>query len=394
MKILNIVDEFHPEAGYENNILSKFMIKKGYQYEILTSEFLPNKKYYMDFLGLENIQQKDFIFEKNTGVKITRLKNKHFVSGRAIWNYKRFMNVVNTIDPDVLFFCGNDSFIFSVFVLKNKKKILNNKMKYKIIADSHMLDMASKNRFRNLFYFFYKRFVTPIIKEANIKVIRVQYDFFVEKRLGIPLSQAPFISFGTDTILFHPDEIIMLQQRKLLGISNDSFVIIYAGKINESKGGMFFAEAIKKRIVGKAPVVFLVLANAKTDYEKMVLNKLNESENRVIINNAVPYCKLNDYYKCADLAIFPKQCSLSFYDVQACGVPVLLENNNINIERTSHKNGFVFESNNIDSFRKEIVFIANLETFDEYKNNSLSFIKEHYDYDKISEEYDKIFKSL
>ena len=91
MKVVNVVDEFHPYAGYENNVLSKYMVKYGYEYTILTSSFEQDQKYYVDFLGVNDIEKKDAQFEKETGVKIERVRIKKFISGRAIWKYSVFM---------------------------------------------------------------------------------------------------------------------------------------------------------------------------------------------------------------------------------------------------------------------------------------------------------------
>lgn len=392
IKVLNIVDEFHPDAGYENNVLSKFMVKLGYDYQILTTTFVDGNNY-MDFLGTDNIAEKDQIFTKNTGVKITRLHIKKRISGRAIWNFKDFLKTIDAINPDILFFCGNDTLIFIRYILKFKRQIKKGTHKYKIIADSHMLDMASRNRLRKIFYIFYKLFVTPILIKAKIKIIRVQDDKFVQKRLGIPLSQCPFLSFGTDTTVFYKNDVIKKENKKRLNICDDAFVFLYAGKINESKGGMLLAESLFKKIHAKKPIAFVVLANAKNDYEKMVIEKLRNSENEVLVLDTVPYSSLWFYYQMTDVAIFPKQCSLSFYDLQACGVPVILENNNINRDRLKFENGFIYDGTVI-GLRNVIKQVIELDSIESYSLNAVKFIQNEYDYRKISLQYDVIFKNL
>ena len=70
------------------------MVARGHEYTILTSSFEKKRNYYVDFLGLDNIEEKDKEFEKKTGVKIERVSVKLFVSGRAIWNYKIFLQKI------------------------------------------------------------------------------------------------------------------------------------------------------------------------------------------------------------------------------------------------------------------------------------------------------------
>lgn len=392
IKVLNITDEFHPEAGYENNVLSKFMVRLGYSYDILTTTFTKKGNYISSF-DTACMPEKDATFTANYGVNIYRVRIKKRISGRALWNMKSFVKKIEEVNPDILFFCGNDTLIFIRFVLKYKHQILKGKYKYKIIADSHMLDMASKNKLNKIFYWFYRKFVTPIIIKAGIKVIRVQDDLFVNKRLGIPLEQAPFISFGTDTSLFYPDKTKRMEYRKELGIEQDSFVVTYAGKIGPTKGGMFLADALSKKIESHKKITCLILANASSDYEKSVLQKLSNSENAMILLPAVPYTELPKYYQVTDLALFPKQCSLSFYDFQAAAVPALLENNNINVSRTQFSNGFIFDCS-VEDFRKKIIDLANDDNYRIYRENSLNYVKAHYDYAKISKIYDKVFQEL
>lgn len=393
IKVLNIVDEFHPDAGYENNVLSKFMVKLGYDYDILTTHFIKQGNY-LDFLGTDNIEEKDKLFTEETGVHIFRERIKKRYSGRALWNMKRTIARIDTINPDILFFCGNDSLIFIRYLWKFRRQIVRGNFKYKIICDSHMLDMASTNKFKKLFYAFYKKMITPIIIKSGIIVIRLQDDLFVNKRFGIPLKQSPFISFGTDTLLFKPSND-KAKSKKQIGISpeTNSFLIIYAGKINESKGGDLLANALKERINSKKRIAFLIVANANTSFEQKVLDTLKESENNIVFHNAVSYKELYKYYQAADLAIFPKQCSLSFFDLQSCGVPVLLEDNNINRQRVSYGNGFLFNGTVCD-LHKQIEIICNKDSLGEYEKNSIRFIQNNYDYEKISHRYDEIFKSL
>ena len=394
MKIVNVVDEFHPYAGYENNVLSKFMVKLGHEYIILSTRYDTHKKYYTSFLGIDNIEEKDKVFEEKTGVKVIRNNAHCIISGRVIWKYREFKSSLKLLNPDIVFFCGNDTYVFILFFLLNRSKIIRDKLPFKVIADSHMLEMASKNRLNKVFYFFYRLLITPIIKKANTSVIRVQDDPFVMNRLGVPERQAPFISFGTDTILFKKDVIVKSEMRSLLGISEDAFVIIYAGKIDESKGGMFLAESIKTRFDTSRELVFVVVATARSAYEEMVINELKKSENRVILHDSVPYFDLASYYQMSDLAVYPKQCSLSFFDVQACGVPVLLEDNQINIDRISMNNGFLFRMDDIASFREMIIRIADNEDLDAVSTNATKMINEKYDYSVIALEYEKIFANL
>jgi len=59
----------------------------------------------------------------------------------------------------------------------------------------------------------------------------------------------------------------------------------------------------------------LVVGNSPdSEYGNLVEDTFRRSENRVIRFPTQKYTELPRFYQVADLAVFPKQCSLSFYD--------------------------------------------------------------------------------
>ncbi|MBR7141376.1 MAG: glycosyltransferase family 4 protein, partial [Clostridia bacterium] len=221
--------------------------------------------------------------------------------------------------------------------------------------------------------------------------IRTADDDYVEKRLGIPLSQAPLITFGSDTMLCHPDSEQRQRFRAENNISQDAFVVLYAGKLDEFKGGKFLAELTCQKMQTKRELVFVVVGNTVGDYGAEVEARFAESPYRVLRFPTQKYCDLASFFQVADLALIPKQCSLSLYDMGACGLPVLAENNNINVERCSHENGWTFEKDNVEDFSRKLTEIANMDQteLDKVSKAAAEYILENYDYAKKAREYEQ-----
>lgn len=384
MRIVNIEDYFHPEAGYQINILSKYLALFGHEVIIITAETDKIPDGLTSFFKRDNIEQSDKDYTEKYGVKIIRLPIKAFISGRAIFT-KALKKTIIELSPDILYVHGNDTAV-GMWALSNYQKL-----KIPLLTDSHMLSMASVNPFNKLFHLFYKSFITPIIKKNNITVIRTQDDPYAEKVLGIPLSQAPWISYGSDTLLFHPDPDVKSEFRRENGIGEDDFVVVYTGKLDESKGGKLLAETFKKKFDTEKNVVLVAVGNTTGDYGKEVEKIFSESENRVIRFPTQKYCDLPRFYQSADLSVFARQCSLSFYDAQACGLPVLSEDNNINVDRCSHQNGWNFKAENAEDFRAHIAAAANMpeKEYATVGENAYRFITEHYNYEDKAREYEK-----
>lgn len=387
MKIVQIEDFFHPDAGYQVNIISKYFVKEGHDVTIITSELEKIPDYLKNFFGTDDIELRDQEYSKKYGVKIIRLPLKSYISGRSVYN-KEIFKVIHRESPDIVYLHGNDTLFSMQYLLRYKK------MGYPVVMDSHMLEMASTNRFNKLFRKIYRLIFAPIIIKNNIYVIRTQDDPYVEKHLGIPLNQAPWISVGSDTLLFHPDIDAKDKFREEFSIANDACVILYAGKLDESKGGLLLAEAIKEKFPVNREVVFAIVGNAVGEYGNRINAIFEQSENRVLRFPTQTYAELAKYYQSADIVLFPRQCSLSFYDVQACGLPVIFENNSVNESRAVFGNAVTFKSGEVKSFREVICKLVNMDNqeFETMKNNSIDFIQKNYDYADLAKKYLEIIK--
>lgn len=304
-------------------------------------------------------------------------------------NYgNEIFEVVEQVKPDVLFVHCVETLTAMRFLWKRPN--------HPMMFDSHMLSMASHNKFAKVYEVVYRNVFTRIIKKNGYYVIRTQDDDYVNSHLGIPENLTPFISFGTDTILFSPNDEVRKRFRQEYNIAQDDFVVVYTGKLTENKGGKLLAEAFRKKF--EVPVTLVCVGKPlNDDYGREVQKILDESENRIITFPTQNYLNLAQFYQVADLSVFPKQCSMSFYDAQACGLPVVSESNNVNCDRCSHQNGDNFEAGSVEDFRAKIMRFAAMskEEHEQYRKNSRAFVEAGYDYADIARQYtDYLRKSI
>ena len=383
MKILHVDETFHPSYGYQANPLAKFQQAQGHEVFIATVE---KKWLYPVFQAFRddgsNLEDADARYERETGVKIFRVKAKGYIMQLIVYTSDIF-KLVEQINPDVIY-------VHCVETLTAIRFICNLKMrKYPMLFDSHMLSMASSNRYAPIYEWLYKQLITRVIRKRNYTVIRTQDDDYVNSHLGIPEKQTPFISFGTDTMLFHPDEEVKAAFRKEYNIPEDAFVVVYTGKLSPPKNGKLLAQATLEKFPFPFALI-LVGSPPPTLYGKEVREMFALSENQIVRFKTQNYMDLGKFYQAADLSVFPKQCSMSFYDAQACGLPVLSENNNINVDRCSHGNGFNFKAGDVADFRTKIIEIAHMSKKDrqDLSNNAIAFINNGgYDYKIIAQQY-------
>jgi len=390
MKILHLEDFIHPDAGYQVNLLGRLEVLQGHQVDVVTGELDKIPDFLTVFFGRDNIEERDLRCQRETGVRIHRVPLLGFYSGRAIFRPFQLWRKVVSLKPDVLFLHGEDTLTGIIFILFSRW------LPFPMVLDCHMLEMASKNKYREYFRFFYKRLITPIILKRRIPLIRVVDSDFVEKCLGIPLSHTDLLSLGTDTDHFRPNSAVRDSMRTELGIDKDAYVVMYAGKLDEHKGGLFLSAALKERI--SAPdgrkIHFLIIGNAVGTYGEEVEAGFRTSENVITRLPTQRYFDLAKYYQSVDLAIFPKQCSLSFFEVQSCGVPVLFEENEINNQRCVRGSAFTFKPDSVEDFREKMIEMAGkpAEECKQIAAAARQYVTDTYDFVPIAQQYTDVMQ--
>jgi glycosyltransferase involved in cell wall biosynthesis len=390
MKIVHLEDFIHPDTGYQVNLLGRLQVRQGHDVEVVTGELEKIPSELTAFFGRDNVEARDTRFERETGVKIHRIPLFGFYSGRAIFKPIKLIRKILSLKPSVLFVHGEDTLTGIIFIL------ISRWLPFPIVFDCHMLEMASMNKYREYFRFFYRTFITPIILKRKIPLIRVVDSDFVEKCLGIPLSHTDLLSLGTDTDHFSPNIEQRSKIREELGLSQDSYLVLYAGKLDETKGGKLLSEAVKAIIASKTgkKIEFLIIGNTVGEYGRLVEIEFSQSENKIVRLPTQRYFDLAKYYQAVDLAVYPKQCSLSFFEVQACGVPVLFEKNEINDQRSKCGNAFSFEPNSSEDFRKKLIEISsmNADQISEVSKNARAYVVGFYDFVPIAQKYTDVLQ--
>jgi len=384
MRIVHIEDFIHPDTGYQVNLLSRLQVQQGHEVFVVTAELDKVPTVLTQFFGRDNIEARDRRFQEATGVEIIRVPLLGWYSGRAIF-YPRIFKIVDSLQPDVAFVHGEDVLTGILYILRSSK------LNYPLVLDDHSVEMGSVHKLNGLFRLFFRTIITPQILRKNIPLIRVVDSDYVEKHYGFPLERTTLLSFGTDTSYFRPDPDRKTEFRRKYAIGLNDFVVIYAGKLDKHKGGQFFADAIREKLVTASgrKIVVVVVGTTTGEYGKKVEETFARSETRMLRFPTQTYSDLAPFYQAADLSIFPKQCSLSFFEVQSCGLPVLVEQNEINDLRVQFGNGERFAPEDIGDFRSKLVQFAEMseEKFKVLRVNARRYVQDNYDFVPIARKF-------
>jgi glycosyltransferase involved in cell wall biosynthesis len=133
--------------------------------------------------------------------------------------------------------------------------------------------------------------------------------------------------------LFKNDNHVQFRDdfRKKNGISTSQRVIVYCGRIDETKGVLELVEAFKM-IKDTSSILLIIgssayLHGAKTKYVKKVKIAAESVRDRVIFTGYVTQKELPKYYSVADVAVVPSKCQEAagnvIIEALSCSIPVI-----------------------------------------------------------------------
>lgn len=391
MKLLHIEDTFCSRMGYQLNLLAKWNSIHGYKTYILSSNsFIPWMK--NGFLNKDySYKRDDYYYSKDNNVKIYRLKSYYRYSGREYIPFYYILNTINKIEPDGIIVHGLET-VTGINTLMHYSKF-----KIPVIFDSHMIKTASINRYNKFFHAMFNHVFVPIIIKKSIKIVAVSEATkdYLMKYLKIPEKFIKVISLGTDTSIFYKNIEIKYKMLRKYGISNNKVIYIYTGKItNNKKVDLLINSFINANKVNKNIILFII-GSGNSDYLIEIKNKSEKYNNFIKFVPSMPFFKLNDFYNMADIAIWPGASSLSFFDAQAVGLPVILEDIDINKNRLCANNGFLFKQNSKDKLTKIIIntSLKDKNIVSLIGENGRKFVTKNHSYDNIAYTFEKLLFS-
>lgn len=393
MNIVYVKDLFLPTGGYQVNFLSKWQVIHGHKVTIIAGDDMSYWKDsgFIDDEYVNHLSEKDHEFEDRFGVKVIRVHSYKKISSRMVLDHE-FISIMKQLKPDIVFaHCSDTLTAMRIFRIAGR-------LSFPVLSDNHMVEQASFNPHANLFNKFCRAFITPKLIKYNIPIITLTEETrsFCKKRYGLENDMLPLIELGTDTTIFHPDKTVKEDFRKRYNIDSCARVFIYTGKIIGTKKVKLLAEAVKEGITDS--FVLIVIGSATNEYGKETIDLFQNGNSKVLFFPTQKMEDLAQFYQASDVAIIPGACSLSFYDEQACGLPVIGENIPVMQERvgTDGMRGELYEVDSFQDLRRVIIKYATIDasTLQAQSENAVSFIRQSYDYNVLAKKVEELMIQL
>lgn len=357
MKILYVVDYYQPQLGYSEYFIPRELSRLGHTVSILTSNFYYPFPNYAETSGrlLGPRKQRAGLSWQDSILVIKETMVSEIFTRSIFFNHEKYIHL---LQPDLVIV--NKSAGFNTIRMSQLKQ----KYGYKLLSyDAHLPSgfYAVGNIFlKKIFYSLFRFLFADLLNSQVDKFIAVQEktvdimkEFYGQKDIvHIPL--------GTDTEIFHYDNLAGAAIRRKYKIPTDAFVIGYSGKLIPTKGIHLLCAAFQK-IASKYKDAYLMLVGNGTDeyLSKCFENVDKKYHNRIITTGFQTNATLYKYYSTFNVGVWPLEESTAMNDVAACGVPFIANDQVGATIRFSRNNASKYRKGNSDDLARQIEFYIN-----------------------------------
>lgn len=359
MKIVILSETFSKNMGYMVAMLPKYLARLGAEVHVVTTDLSPYyqtqdfAKTYTEFSSKSQLVVGSV--ELHDGYTLHALPH-HRVFGHL--RIKGLKKKLSEIKPDITYslpaigwipleatllkllidyklFTGNHT-TASVFPLSRRKKTL-----FDVAQVKNFLTRVIPGRFTSLF--------TEKCYGATEDCADIAVRFF-----GVEKSKIDVCPLGVDTELFHPlntedDFKERANFRSELGIGDDEIVCVYTGRFSDDKNPRVLGEAIARLVAQGEPYRAIFVGHG------VQAESLKQLPGCTVFP-FTPVENLPQYYRSADIGVWPTQESTSMLDAAACGLPLIVNDTLIATERIKG-NGLTYHLNDVDDMVRVLLLL-------------------------------------
>ena len=387
MKIVFLSIWFSEGMGYAENCLPKSLAKLGHEVHVISSvcQVYYNQPYYdsvyRNFLG-------DPI--KKPGIKELDGYTLHLLPFGTIFNkiyLKKLSEEIKTINPDIV--QTFDAFSF----LTLQATLLKFTNSYKLFTANHVVASIfplMQEKRGNIFYWVANLFMRYIpgklVSLSSSRCYPATSDAIevAVKYYGVPRKKTKLACLGVDTDKFIPvnDDQKYIDERARnrndLGIDKETILCIYTGRFTNAKNPLILAQAIN------------ILNQKQLNYKGLFLGEGPQAEDirlmeGCLIKPFVMYNYLAEFYRIADIGIWPQQESTSMLDASASGLPIIVSNRVQALERIEG-NGITYNEGDVNSMVESLKKLSDKDFRKKLGEAGTKKILEKYSWDKIARE--------
>ena len=342
MKVLQVVNWYIPEYGYQEYFLADAWQRAGH--EVLTiagTKIYPHEAYSeIEQLDRPRVVEPGEYVENGTVVRrlpSREVRNRVFLS-------RQLEVLVREFAPDTVVAHGVTSpNAVRLTRLKNKTD-----KPFRFVCDEHMLRTNSQNGLvGKAFYGTFRGALAPRLAKAVDAFVAISEETaeLLATWCGIPSEKTSVVPLGVDTQRFNPDAQRRAEVRERLGIASDDVLIVFAGKLVARKRLDLLVDAARQIMGANANVKLLVIGSGKPSYVEPQQTRLADQglDLRTMWLPLQPNDELSGYFRAADIGVWPAGPSIVILEAAATGLAVVCEAGPYHRERFPDGSAMLFD---------------------------------------------------
>lgn len=352
-----VIDYYQAQLGYSDSFLAENFKKLGHEVKVLTSNF------YFPFPNYDNtvkriLGNRELHIGKEIygGIEIIRQKMIKEIFARAI--FSGHQDILNTYRPNMVLV--NKAASYNAVRMCQLKKNFG----YKLYCyDSHLPSELERENLliKKVVYFIFRLLFAGLINSKIDNFIAVQEKTVdvMKKYYGVK-KQVDVIPLGTDIERFKYSSEEKQKIRKQYNIKNNEFVIIYTGKLIESKGVDILFKAFDELCQNKLNVRLMIVGEGSKEYTAYCLARLGKEYQKKVIWIEFQHPEnLYKFYSAAEVGVWPLQESTSMNDAASNSLPFIANDTLGDKTRTSNKNALLYKKGDPKELAKKIEYLYN-----------------------------------
>ena len=362
MKIAFVTQFFSKGMGYTENMLPKYLSILGHEVLVLSSdlqvygnspEYVSN---YQIYLGNACCNLGD---EMQEGFLLRRLKHYSINSYIGLVGLEE---ALREFSPDVVQFsqaAGLDTFKILINRSNFFCPVFTECHQHKSIARNYLLNMNFFSTLKKYAYLLTRTFPAWLAHKRVEKCFAISPDCLdvANTNYAIPKDKLVLLPLGTDTKTFHPcnsknEKANRLKLRQSFGVNENEILVVYSGRFTSNKDPLILAKAIN------------IIQKNNTRYKALFVGSGEQADEISVLNGCkiINFQTQNDLaniYRAADIAVWPREESMSMLDAAASGLPLIVSDQMGEQDRIIG-NGLTYKDRNINSLVSSLLKLSDI----------------------------------
>ena len=348
MHIVLISKVFAPAMGYLENVLPKYLARRGAKVDVVASSLAPS--YHQGPIPLADGELRPGLapgsVEPMEGFRL------HVLGHDRICGQLRLAGLGQTLEklqPDIVQTMTPIGWIAAAAAWHRRR------LGYRLFSGCHYhasvfpLAQIKSSAFQpaRMRCFLERSVHGRVVSWVTEKYYAISPDCAEVARrfFGVPAAKLEICPLGVDTEVFHlasgpAERGERASLRARLGFGEAEIVCVYSGRFGEDKNPLLLARAIARLAVSGEHYRGLFVGEGPQAAE---IAKCRGC----VVQPFMPMSKLGGYYRAAEIGVWPTQESMSMLDALACGLP-LVANDTMRAKERLEGTGMAYRLGDVD----------------------------------------------